>query len=106
MKGFPRKWFNGLPNKSITSFLQLAELFSAHFIASKREKKTTIYLAKIKGENMKEYVMRLNREAILIPDLQDGVAYMTFLNGLLPRRLKFSLTESKVMILAEALRRA
>jgi len=51
-------------------------------------------------------MIRVNSEAILIPDLQDGVAYMAFLIGLLPRRVKFSLVESKVMMLAEALRRA
>ncbi|KAJ8435379.1 hypothetical protein Cgig2_029750 [Carnegiea gigantea] len=43
----------------------------------------------------KDYMMRFNHKAILIPDLQDGVLYTTFLNGLLPRRFKFSLAESK-----------
>jgi len=79
-KGIAQKSFNGLPNGSVDSFLQLAESFSAHFIASKRE-------------------------AVLIPDLQDGVAYMTFLNVLLPGRFKFSFTESKVTPLADALRK-
>lgn len=32
LKGIAQKWFNGLPNGSVTSFLQLAELFTAHFI--------------------------------------------------------------------------
>jgi len=50
--------------------------------------------------------MRFNREAVLIPDLQDGVAYATFLNELLPGRFKCSLVESKVTTLADALRRA
>ena len=60
----------------------------------------------MKGEDLKEYVMRFKRETVLIPDLQDGIAYTTFLNGLLPGRFKFSLGESKVAILANALRRA
>jgi len=34
------------------------------------------------------------------------VAYATLLNGLLPRRFKFSLAESEVTKLAEALKRA
>jgi len=38
LKGIAQKWFNVLPNGSVASFFQLAELFSAHFIASKREK--------------------------------------------------------------------
>ena len=50
--------------------------------------------------------MRFHREAILIPNLQDGVACAAFLNGLLPGRFKFSLLESKVTTLADVLRRA
>jgi len=109
IKDIAQKWFNDLPNESVASFFQLAELFGAHFIASKREKKTSIHLAKIRqqrGEDLKEYVRRFNHEAVLIPDLQDGVAYTAFLNGLLPGKFKFSLAESKVTTLAEALRRA
>jgi len=49
--------------------------------------------------------MRFNREAILISDLQDGVAYAAFLSGLLSERFKFSLIESKVTTFADALRR-
>jgi len=59
-----------------------------------------------KGNDLKEYVIRFNREAILILDLQDGIVYAAFLNGLLSGRFKFFLVESKVTTLANALRRA
>jgi len=49
--------------------------------------------------------MRFNYEAMLIPDLQDGVAYVAFLKGLLMGHLKVSLAENKVTALANALRR-
>jgi len=78
-----------------------------HFIARKRERKTSIHMAKIwqgKGEDLKEYVRRFNRKAVLIPNLQDGVAYITFINGLLPGRFKFSFAESKVTTLVDTLR--
>jgi len=97
------------PNGSITSFHQLAELLSTHFVASKRERKTSIYLAMIqqaKGEDLKDYVMRFNHEVVLIPDLHDEVEYTIFLNGLLPGMFKFSLAESKVATLAQGPRRA
>jgi len=87
----------------------LAELFSLHFVASKKEKKTSIHLARIqqqRGEDLKGYIRRFNHEAILIPDLQDGVAYAAFLNGLLPGRFKFSLAESRVTTVVEAMGRA
>jgi len=78
-------------------------------VASKKERKTSIHLARIQqqwGEDLKGYVRRFNHEVVLILDLQDGVAYIAFLNGLLPGRFKFSLAESKVTTLVEALGRA
>ena len=38
-------------------------------------------------------------------DLEDGVAYTSFLNGLKSGQIKFSLTEQKETTLAEALRK-
>jgi len=84
-------------------------LLSAHFVASNKEKKKSIHLARIRqqrGEDLKGYVRRFNHKAVLIPNLQDGVAYAAFLNGLLPGRFKFLLAESKVTTLVEALGRA
>ena len=43
---------------------------------------------------------------MLIPDLEDGVAYTSFLNGPKRRHFKFSLAEQKETTLAEALRKA
>jgi len=108
LRWIAKKWFNDLLSGSITSFLQLAELFSTHFVASQRERKTSTHMAKIrqaKGKDLKEYVMRFNREAVSIPDLQDGVAYAAFLNELLSRRFNFSLVEGKVITLVDALRK-
>ena len=99
LKGIAQKWFNGLPSGSVASFFQLAELFSAHFVAIKKEKKTNIHLARIRqqrGEDLKGYVCRFNHETVLIPDLQDGVAYVAFLNRVRPGRFKLSLEKSKV----------
>jgi len=42
----------------------------------------------------------------LIPDLEDEVAYTSFLNGLKRRQFKFSFTEQKQTAVAEAPRRA
>ena len=107
-RGIAQKWFNDLPSGSITSFLRLAELFSTHFVTGKRERKTSIHIVKIrqaKGEDLKEYMMRFNQEVVLIPGIQDGVAYAAFLNELLSRRFNFSLVEGKVITLVDALRK-
>jgi len=67
LRWIAQKWFSDLSSGGITSFLQLVELFSTHIIASKRERKTSIHIAKIrraKGEYLKKYVMRFNREAV------------------------------------------
>lgn len=42
----------------------------------------------------------------MIPDLEDGVAYTSFLNGLKSGQFKFSLVEQKETTLVEALRKA
>jgi len=51
-------------------------------------------------------VKRFHQEVVLIPNLEEGVAYTSFLNGLKSRRFKFSLAEQKEITLAEALRKA
>ena len=43
---------------------------------------------------------------VLIPDLEDGMAYTSFLNGLKSGRFKLSLAEQKDTTLVEALRKA
>jgi len=57
-------------------------------------------------ESLADFVKRFYQEEVLIPDLKDGVAYTSFLNGLKNGRFKFSLTEQKETILVEALRKA
>jgi len=47
IKGIAQKWFNGLPSGSVASYFQLAELFSMYFVASNKEKKISIHLARI-----------------------------------------------------------
>jgi len=51
-------------------------------------------------------VRRFNHEDVLIPDLQDRITYIAFLNDILSSKFKFSLAESKVTNLADTLRKA
>ena len=54
---------------------------------------------------MAKFVKRFHKEAVLIPDLEDGVVYTSFLNGLKSGHFKFSLAEQKETTLAKALRK-
>ena len=109
LKGVAQPWFNGLPQGIATCFEDLANKFVSQFIASWKEKRTSIHHSKMKQgpqESLAEFVKRFHQEAVLIPDLEDGVVYTSFLNGLKMRRFKFSLAEQNETMLAEALRKA
>ena len=60
----------------------------------------------MKGEDLKEHIMRFNLEDVLISNLQDRVAHPAFLNELLSVRFKLSFAGSRVTFLAKALGRA
>jgi len=60
-------WGQGARLKHNSILTLMDELFSTRFVAGKRERKTSIHIAKVqqaKGEDLKEYVVRFNREAI------------------------------------------
>ena len=57
-------------------------------------------------KSLVKFVKRFHQEVVLIPNLEDGVAYTSFLNSLKSGRFKFSLAEQKEITLAEALRKA
>jgi len=104
-----QSWFNGLAPGSITCFQDLANKFVSQFIVSHKERRTGIHLSKIKQgpqESLAKFVKRFHQQEVLIPDLEDGVAYTSFLKGLKSGRFKFSLAEQKETTLAEALRKA
>ena len=70
--------------------------------------RTIIHLSKIKlgpQESLAEFVKSFHQEVVLISDLEDGVAYTSFLNGLKSGHFKFSLAEQKEIMLAETLRK-
>ena len=84
-------------------------MFTQHFIAGKRQKKTSLHLMSIsQGENesLKDFIKRFNSESFLIPDLQDNIAYTSLLAGLRPGKFKWGLLEDKDSTFTEAMRRA
>ena len=70
---------------NISYFQDLANRFVSQFIASHKERRTSIHLSKIKQvqqESPADFVKRFHQEAVLILDLENRVAYTSFLNGL------------------------
>ena len=102
-------WFDGLTPGSVSYFQDLTDRFISQFITSRMERRTSIHLSKIKQgpqESLAEFVKRFHQEVALIPDLEDGATYTSFLNELKNSRFKLSLAEQKKTSLAETLRKA
>jgi len=57
-------------------------------------------------ESLVEYVKRFYQEEVLMPDLEDEVAYISFFNGPRSSRFKFFLAEPKETTFVEALSKA
>jgi len=92
LKGIAQKWFNSLPDHSINNFNELSSIFVHHFMANKREKKTSMHLAKIvqgDKESLRSYVQRFNLESLQIPNISEGVAFDNFFRGLRDGTFKF-----------------
>ena len=103
-------WFINLPYRSIGSYQQLADRFVEHFASSCRLEKTTEDLNAIqqqKGESLRNYVARFNKERITIPDLHQPTAVEAFRNGLLSESgLYKKLTKFRCYTMDQAMARA
>ncbi|KAL2902414.1 Activity-regulated cytoskeleton associated protein 2 [Bienertia sinuspersici] len=107
LKGIAQRWFNGLPGHSINNFSELSMLFSHHFMANKKEKKTSMHLGNIvqaEGETLRSYVQRFNLEALQIPDLSDQTTFDNFFRGLRPGPFKFDVVRRECRTLQSMLR--
>ena len=48
LNGVAQSWFNGLPSGAVTCFQDLDNKFVSQFIVSRKERRTSIHLSKIK----------------------------------------------------------
>ncbi|KAL2895424.1 Phenylalanine--tRNA ligase beta subunit [Bienertia sinuspersici] len=94
LKGKDLNWFTELLSGVVTNFSLLEALFSQHFVAARKFKKTSIHLMDCKqGENesLGEYIKRFNVESLEIPNLQDTMAFAALMSGLKPSKFKFDI---------------
>ncbi|XP_021609068.1 uncharacterized protein LOC110612597 [Manihot esculenta] len=104
-----RAWFNSLEAESIKSFRDLADIFISRFIAGVSAKRKTSYLETVrqrKNQSLREYVVRLNTEALQIPELDESRAVEAMQKGTTSPEFFRSLCRKPPTTLAELMKRA
>ncbi|XP_077242445.1 uncharacterized protein LOC143882958 [Tasmannia lanceolata] len=79
-----RDWYAGLRPNSISSFEDLVDNLVQHFMSSRRPKKIVASLMSLRqerDESLKDFVCRLNREALQITNLDPSIALNALLSG-------------------------
>lgn len=72
LDGIAKSWFKTIPKESITSFRQLATIFTTQYVANIVRERTTGELMSVvqgSGDTLREYIARFNMEASNIPKL-------------------------------------
>ncbi|XP_075645725.1 uncharacterized protein LOC142616847 [Castanea sativa] len=97
LKGTVRVRFNKISPGTIANFEQLSESFVRHVIGGQRHKKPMGHLLNIrqvKGESMRQYVDRFNKEVLQVYVVEDQITLTTFQAGLFPGDFYFSITKT------------
>ncbi|XP_031251412.1 uncharacterized protein LOC116109317 [Pistacia vera] len=104
------QWYTNLPNGSIDSFAQLTNIFVEQFASNKKLEKLSADLYRVyqrRGEPLREYVSKFNKEKIYIPSCNPETAVDAFRKGLLPDgKLCKELTKLGCTTMEDALARA
>ena len=85
MKGPARIWFSKLTPNSTSTFKELSAQFVSHFIGGHRYKKSIACLMSIKQQEdktLRSYIVRFNKEALSIDEVNDKILVVAFTNGL------------------------
>ncbi|XP_072076726.1 uncharacterized protein [Arachis hypogaea] len=89
------KWFNALPNGSITGFYDISQKFMAQFTTRITKAKHPVSLLGVtqrKDESMTKYLDRFNDECLTVDRLTDSVASLCLTNGLMNEDIRKHLT--------------
>ncbi|XP_074288514.1 uncharacterized protein LOC141613669 [Silene latifolia] len=85
LSGAALQWFVNLPNKSISSFAGLLNVFNQQFASSRKPEKLSSDLYRIVQsfeESTRDYLARFNVEKISIPRCDPTIAVNAFIRGL------------------------
>ncbi|XP_015969627.1 uncharacterized protein LOC107493064 [Arachis duranensis] len=98
------KWFNALPNGSITSFHDISRKFMAQFTTRITKAKHSISLLGITqkpDESTRKYLDHFNDECLTVNGLMDSVASLCLTNGLMNEDFRKHLTTKPVWTMHE-----
>ncbi|XP_072087404.1 uncharacterized protein [Arachis hypogaea] len=98
------KWFNALPNGSITSFHDISRKFMAQFTTRITKAKHPISLLGVtqkQDESTRKYLNRFNDECLTVDGLTDSVASLCLTNGLMNEDFRKYLTTKPVWTMHE-----
>ncbi|XP_022888952.1 uncharacterized protein LOC111404368 [Olea europaea var. sylvestris] len=104
-----RDWFSTLEPNSITSFSDLADMFSAFFASSKRIRKTAASLMQMRqgpNETLRSFMTRFNKERLQIPDLHITAAISALTYAIKCEAFKMSLSKTLPKSVTELLTQA
>ncbi|XP_016172561.1 uncharacterized protein LOC107614951 [Arachis ipaensis] len=98
------RWFNALPQESITTFVDISRSFLARFTTRIAKAKHPINLLGVTqklGEPTRKFLDRFNDECLEIDGLTDSVASLCLTNGLLNEDFRKHLTTKPVWTMQE-----
>ncbi|XP_016206860.1 uncharacterized protein LOC107647280 [Arachis ipaensis] len=98
------KWFNALPNGSITDFHDISRKFMAQFATKITKAKHPISLLGVtqkQDESTRKYLDRFNDECLTVDGLTDSVASLCLTNGLMNEDFCKHLTTKPVWTMHE-----
>ncbi|XP_025648266.1 uncharacterized protein [Arachis hypogaea] len=98
------RWFNTLPQGSITTFADISQKFLTRFTTRIAKAKHPINLLRVTqkpGEPTRKFLDRFNNECLEIDGLTDSVASLCLTNGLLNEDFRKHLTTKPVWTMQE-----
>ncbi|XP_057969523.1 uncharacterized protein LOC131158672 [Malania oleifera] len=109
LKGTTRDWYQTLRPGSIGSFQEMEQMFTGHFLSSRRVAKTTGHLmsmAQGEQETLKNFLRRFNTATLEIHNLDMGVALAALTTALQPGSFLYSLGKKSLVDMGELMVRA
>ncbi|XP_057981262.1 uncharacterized protein LOC131166703 [Malania oleifera] len=109
LKGTARDWYRTLRPGSIRSFQEMEQMFTGHFLSSRRVAKTTGHLmSMVQGEQetLKNFMHRFNTATLEIRNLDMGVALAALITALKPGSFLYSLGKKPPVDMGELMIRA